>query len=1214
MLLAIGSGMRTEATSVVNENTLHEIEYCAIEDGLMLMDNGQNSVGIGGIEVQDKGKTHIIPVNAVSEDRDAIVEVEYFGAEKSCEELSRMLTVTDADGEALKLPGSGADYTVNVGDMQNPAEGNTAFKQEQVTTDGVNRHLVYLFIPRSMFEGVDTITLKSENERIETRLLSTPIAPSVESVSVTGYDRAAAEDTDFAVTVQVDHPAEGDTVNLYLTKEPMGTQPETHVDENGNEYQVTEANDPGLMVFQALPVEISPDGKTGSVTQSIDLTQIEHNGIGDVRSVLESGEYYIRAELKGDTAYTAQVSQTTIVMHDPLAPKNPVSNVKLETAGNGYFNLSFDRVSDATSYRFDFLDENGDVYDYYNGLVFEAADLEDYLSADGSRYENLRLGGWTQNGQPVLDEDGNMVLDADGNILLTESRPSGLEIGKTYQVSVYAAKQDENETYHYAVPVRNGVNTLLPVPVKPSVTNIYQIGTEQLLTTFGSSMPAAARYLTVNEQQPVLYIGTDVDASVEAWIGDECYGTVDANGRLSLDRLTSDGCFCIELRATNKATKDLSVTILYLTIDTIAPTLLITSPETENSYPFSKGVVLSGQTTPDSDLTVEYDGKETGIAVGEDGSFSVTLYPSGKLPSVQYTLRSRDQAGNEDCAKLTVVNSEYSAPVGLVLRKLPQMKQGEQKTVEAFLRYGAGYQTDGDGNYVLDENGKKIVLFREVPMTEEERANLRFDIMTGEGVTVTEDGTVRAVTAGKAAIVTAEYPVNDTTTLIAYLAVSVGDSNADSGSGSDSGSGNSGSGSSGSGSGSGSGGGSSSGSDSGSGSGSGSQSGKNSDETVEIVVNNQSGKAELDGNGVVSITVDRESSSESEKTLRVETAYDGAAGYRLSVEESMASALKKSNAAPAIELKTPLASLSLAPTMLTGEAVEITAAYSDAKTTAAANAAAKRLGVTLADNGQGVTVTMEGVSIPNGQSAACSVRIPEGVPVKAVTAVLFIDQEGNCTNLPWKVNMDGSTAYADVVLPENGTVVFASAKVHFDDVPSGHWAAGYIEKAAEKLIVQGRGNNQFAPAANVTRAEFLTILLRCAGLMTADTVSVSYQDVKDTDWYARAIEIGTNLGIFKGSDGLARPNDSITRQESMVLVGRVLELAGISSAGADPAVLKAFSDSGDVAAWAESEVCTCVASGIIVGSDGKLLPKNKITRAEAATIAVRLEEYMINHK
>lgn len=51
----------------------------------------------------------------------------------------------------------------------------------------------------------------------------------------------------------------------------------------------------------------------------------------------------------------------------------------------------------------------------------------------------------------------------------------------------------------------------------------------------------------------------------------------------------------------------------------------------------------------------------------------------------------------------------------------------------------------------------------------------------------------------------------------------------------------------------------------------------------------------------------------------------------------------------------------------------------------------------------------------------------------------------------------------------------------FSDVPTTHWASGYIGTAAKMGIVNGVGNGQFAPAAPVKYEEAITMLVRALG-------------------------------------------------------------------------------------------------------------------------------------
>lgn len=58
----------------------------------------------------------------------------------------------------------------------------------------------------------------------------------------------------------------------------------------------------------------------------------------------------------------------------------------------------------------------------------------------------------------------------------------------------------------------------------------------------------------------------------------------------------------------------------------------------------------------------------------------------------------------------------------------------------------------------------------------------------------------------------------------------------------------------------------------------------------------------------------------------------------------------------------------------------------------------------------------------------------------------------------------------------------------FSDVPSSHWAVGYIAKAAELGIVGGYGDGNFGPSDPVTQEQIIKMLICAADL--ADTAEI----------------------------------------------------------------------------------------------------------------------------
>ncbi|NCC69335.1 MAG: S-layer homology domain-containing protein, partial [Clostridia bacterium] len=81
------------------------------------------------------------------------------------------------------------------------------------------------------------------------------------------------------------------------------------------------------------------------------------------------------------------------------------------------------------------------------------------------------------------------------------------------------------------------------------------------------------------------------------------------------------------------------------------------------------------------------------------------------------------------------------------------------------------------------------------------------------------------------------------------------------------------------------------------------------------------------------------------------------------------------------------------------------------------------------------------------------------------------------------------------------------------------------------------------------------------------------------------------------------PGANITRQEAMLMLQRAAALTEFTGAAGN---LDSFADADSVGSWARDAAKWSVGSGLIQGSDGKLNPTADITRAESATIILRL--------
>ena len=161
----------------------------------------------------------------------------------------------------------------------------------------------------------------------------------------------------------------------------------------------------------------------------------------------------------------------------------------------------------------------------------------------------------------------------------------------------------------------------------------------------------------------------------------------------------------------------------------------------------------------------------------------------------------------------------------------------------------------------------------------------------------------------------------------------------------------------------------------------------------------------------------------------------------------------------------------------------------------------------------------------------------------------------------------------------------------------GHWAEKEIRTLYNSGIIKGNNDGLLALDDNITRAEFVTLLVRAKNIDISEYSGV-FSDVSQDDWYAGYIQAAYDNGIMRGSDGRAEPSKNITREEMAVMLSSLLDG---ESADVD------FSDSTEISSWAEEAVKKVCSSGLMNGrGDNMFAPKENTKRSEAFAVVYRL--------
>ena len=202
-----------------------------------------------------------------------------------------------------------------------------------------------------------------------------------------------------------------------------------------------------------------------------------------------------------------------------------------------------------------------------------------------------------------------------------------------------------------------------------------------------------------------------------------------------------------------------------------------------------------------------------------------------------------------------------------------------------------------------------------------------------------------------------------------------------------------------------------------------------------------------------------------------------------------------------------------------------------------------------------------------------------------------MDEWGNFSKI-CKVEIEVSQRMSDVV--------FVDMKSHRDYNAAVTLAAMNIMDG--KLIGDGV---YFMPDESVTRAEFVTMAMKCAGITPSASITNSFFDDNDKiptammNYIATAQSLGIINGTFEGGELLFNPNEKITKYEAGVIMSNII---GRVTEGDTPV----FSDISDAPVWSHGDIYTMCRLGIFEADTDEIGATATLTKAEVARYLCRM--------
>jgi spore germination protein len=120
-------------------------------------------------------------------------------------------------------------------------------------------------------------------------------------------------------------------------------------------------------------------------------------------------------------------------------------------------------------------------------------------------------------------------------------------------------------------------------------------------------------------------------------------------------------------------------------------------------------------------------------------------------------------------------------------------------------------------------------------------------------------------------------------------------------------------------------------------------------------------------------------------------------------------------------------------------------------------------------------------------------------------------------------------------------IVSAASDQPFDDI-SNSYAQSEILDLYNKNMINGTAYRIFDPNKPITRSEFITILDRVLNIQPVNSDISAFLDVSKNSWFYGSVQAGVELGIIDGTSPYNfEPNNYITRQEASALLVRALK-------------------------------------------------------------------------
>ncbi|WP_256761060.1 glycosyl hydrolase family 18 protein [Cohnella sp. WQ 127256] len=255
-----------------------------------------------------------------------------------------------------------------------------------------------------------------------------------------------------------------------------------------------------------------------------------------------------------------------------------------------------------------------------------------------------------------------------------------------------------------------------------------------------------------------------------------------------------------------------------------------------------------------------------------------------------------------------------------------------------------------------------------------------------------------------------------------------------------------------------------------------------------------------------------------------------------------------------------------------------------------------------------VQVHINAMLLSSGASHVSKVFILKkaDIHVERATGVIYNPETNEYRHVPtiMTTNADG-TVSVELKTNEHGIFSIIESDIAFQDL-TADWYKRDIEMATNMLIASGVSQSEFGVNHKITRAEFVSIIVKALGVAPV-TGKSTFNDVDDQTKFATEIATAVQIGLIKGKSADSfDPLGAITRQELAAILENAMNYSGLIHQ-TDLSTLNSFNDQSLISSYAKASLALMVQQKIMIGvSPTQLDPLSNVTKAQAIVTVMRM--------